>query len=77
MIWQDVIFGLGQFAFGAAMFPSILGVEKPHLASCMMTAALLAIFSCTYASLGLWLGAVASAFCAACWLVLVLQQVHR
>jgi hypothetical protein len=59
------------------MIPSIIGPKKPHLYSCVLTSALLAAFAITYASLDLWLGAAASFFCAACWFVLILQQVSR
>jgi hypothetical protein len=75
MIWQDVVIGVGQFLFAVALVPSIMNTyDKPAKPTCSMTAAVLLVFSSTYATLSMWAAASSCLICAAGWSVLWFQK---
>lgn len=74
MTWQDVVLGIGQFLFTLALLPALRSRAKPPRSTCVLTGGLLVLFAITYASLALWLGALACALCASAWLALAAQR---
>lgn len=75
--WQDIIFAIGGFIFSLALIPTIKAKEKPALSSCALTGTILAIFSFSYASLGLWGAFVSNSLTSMCWFILTTQVVLR
>ena len=74
MLWQDMVFSLGSTFFFIALLPSILGKDKPALATSLITGAVMAAFVFTYASLSLWTSAAFSALISASWFTLAFQK---
>lgn len=73
MIWQDAVLGVGQFLFGAALIPSLLGPMKPAFLTSFATGVLLMVFAAAYWSMGLMLATCACLWCGALWLALAVQ----
>lgn len=74
MSWQDIVLTIGQFAFMAALIPSLRSEEKPAIGTSLMTASVLFIFAVVNASLELYFAAVTVSLTGALWLVLAWQQ---
>ncbi len=74
MIWQDVVLFIGQWFFALALIPALRAKSKPPLATSIPTGSILLVFAGTYASLGLWSGAVAASVVGVLWLVLAVQK---
>jgi len=74
MLWQDWVFGLGAIIFAAALIPSILGKNKPSLATSIPTGTILVVYAFTQASLSLWFAAVTSVLAAVLWFTLAVQK---
>lgn len=74
MTWQDIIFGIGQWIFVIALVPSVLGKDKPALASSVLTGTVLAIFAVTYMTLSLWAAGVSTLLVAGMWYTLAIQK---
>ena len=76
-IWQDIVFMIGGFIFSGALIPTIIAKEKPAMSTCIMTGVVLAVFSVSYATLGLWGAFVSNSLTSSCWLTLFTQVVIR
>ncbi len=74
MVWQDIIFFIGQWVFLVALVPALTSREKPPVSTSLITGLILVVFSFTYFTLELWLSAISSALIAAAWLTLALQK---
>lgn len=74
MIWQDMVFMLGQAAFAAALLPAIYGPMKPPRMTCGVTAVSLYAYVAAFFTLGLYSGAVTTLVCAVCWSILWVQK---
>ena len=74
VMWQDIILGVGGFGFAFGLLPSIFSKDrKPAKLSCLITGCILLAFCVVYASLGLWLGFIATGTTAAMWFMLMFQ----
>ena len=73
-MWQDLIFSIGSWIFTIALIPSIISKDKPNRITCFMTAIILVVFSYTYYTMGLLLGALSSFVTALCWVILFVQK---
>lgn len=74
MIWQDVVFGIGGFVFALSLLPSIFSKDKPALLTSVINGVVLTLFLVAYATLGLWLGAIALSITTFLWYVLAIQK---
>lgn len=76
MLWQDWVFGVGAIIFAAALVPSILGKDKPSLATSIPTGTILMVYAFTQASLSLWFAAVTSVLAGVLWFTLAIQRIR-
>ncbi|MDO8620333.1 MAG: hypothetical protein Q7R64_03230 [bacterium] len=74
MMWQDIVFSVGQWIFIIALIPSLLSKEKPALSTSLMTGTVLAVFAFTYSTLSLWTASVSTVLSAGTWFVLAVQK---
>jgi hypothetical protein len=75
--WQDWVFFVGGLFVLVSLIPTISGNEKPALATSVTTCVLVAVFTITMASLGLWLSALTNALISLAWGALAVQRWHR
>lgn len=73
-MWQDYIFMLGGFFIAASHLPSIFSENKPHRASCVSMGIILAIFSATYFTLGLYFATFSMSLISLAWWILFFQK---
>lgn len=74
MAWQDIIIAAGQWVFLLALLPSILGKDKPALATSILTGIVLATFAITFATLSFWTSALSSVIVSIAWFTLAVQK---
>jgi hypothetical protein len=75
MIWQDIVFFVGQLLFTAALVPSLMSkTQKPHRFTCGMTGVTLLVFSYAFLTLGLYGSCFATVLCGFMWIALGLQN---
>ncbi len=74
MIWQDYVFVVGNLVFIAALIPSIVGKDKPAIATSILTSITLYTFAFSFATLSLWGSAVLTFIVASLWLTLAFQK---
>ncbi len=74
MSWQDSVFTIGSIILGIALLPSMLGPNKPELATSVMTSCVLYFFAFTYSSLGLVFSTIAVGLTAIMWTILAIQK---
>ncbi len=77
MSWQDVVLALGGFVLATALVPALRSAEKPPLRTSFVTGSVLAAFTVTLGTLGLWLATVPTAIQAVGWLYLGVQRLRR
>ena len=75
--WQDIVLAAGNVIFALALLPSVLGKDKPALATCLMMAGVLAVFVVVYGSLTLWYGMIAVMVTTSLWTTLSIQHLLR
>lgn len=73
-MWQDILFMVGNFTLGAALIPTILAKEKPTRLTSSLTSVILVSYCATFASLNLYLAAIAVGVNAVMWMVLLIQK---
>ena len=73
-MWQDILFMVGNFILGAALIPTILAKEKPTRLTSALTGVILLLYCMTFATLGLYLAAIAVGVNATMWIVLLIQK---
>lgn len=71
---QDYIFTAGTIIFILALFPSILGKDKPAITTSLLTATTLFVFALTYISLELWFTSALTFVTSALWYTLAAQE---
>lgn len=71
---HDYIFSIGNAIMALALLPSLLSKDKPALKTSLLTGTILAIFSATFYSLGLYLSCCMLAISSALWLTLAYQK---
>jgi hypothetical protein len=74
MIWQDWVFGAGQFVFGLALIPAVIKKTKMPRSSSILTGITLCVFAGTYMTLGLWLSGATTIATALLWLFLAYKR---
>ena len=75
--WQDVVITIGQMLLFLALLPSIYSKHKPNKHTSLLTGSILAVFSFTFWTLGLYYGAFTSALVALAWFVLFIQKIRE
>jgi len=73
-MWQDILFMVGNFILGAALIPTILAKEKPTRLTSGLTGVILLSYGVAFATLSLYLAAIAVIVNACMWLVLLIQK---
>ncbi len=76
MIWQDIVITVVNYMFGLFLIPMLRSPNKPPLKSSGTTALGLFIMCFAFATLGLWLSAVAVFITASAWLTLFIQGIR-
>jgi hypothetical protein len=77
--WQDILLSLSLLAFNVALIPSVVGRQKPRLATSILTAVFLIPEIIVFASLHLWYSFTMTLINTALWATLAFQrylQVH-
>lgn len=74
MQWQDVVLSSGFVLFSVALVPSVLGKDKPALATSILTAFVLAVDTIVFATLSLWVSAAGSFLNFVLWSILGVQK---
>jgi len=69
--WQDIVFMVGGFIFAPSLVFSIVEEANIPITTSLPTAVVLTAFVVCYATLNLWLAAVATTLTAICWYILV------
>ena len=77
MSWQDIVVAVSVLAFNIALIPSVLGKQKPRLATSITTALFLIPQIIAFVSLELWYASAMAFINAGLWVVLALQQMRR
>lgn len=75
--WQDLVLAISVCAFNIALIPSVLGKQKPRLATSVMTACFLVPEIVVFANLSLWYSFVMALTNALLWIALAIQQYER
>lgn len=70
MKWQDVVFSTGSLIFVLALLPALFVQERPPTVTSLSTGLVLAAFSATYVTLGLYMSAAVTSVTATIWLLL-------
>ena len=74
MSWQDIVLSVGSWIFIIALFPSLLGKDKPPVSTSFLTGGILLIYALTYITLHLWLSIASTGILALAWLWLGVQK---
>ncbi len=74
MTWQDIVLSVGSWIFIAALFPSLLGKDKPPISTSVLTGGVLLVYTLVYFSLHLWLSMASTGVLAVAWLALGVQK---
>lgn len=75
--WQDIVLAVGSLIFAIALIPSVISEHKPALSTSILTAAVLAVFTATYATLSLWYATTTTGLTAIIWGVLAFQKIFQ
>lgn len=70
---QDFVLTAGSLIFIGALIPSIVGKEKPALATSVLTGCVLLVFAGVYVSLHLWFSSATTFITSICWFTLAVQ----
>ncbi len=74
---QDLIFTIGTLVFIIALIPTVIGKNKPAVATSVMTFIVLFVFGITYYSLHLYISALLTFVNALIWFFLAFQVLTR
>lgn len=77
MVWQDLVLSAGSFVFFLALIPSVIGKDKPAFSTSVMTGSVLAVFTVTYFTLGLWLATFTTSLASILWAILAIQKYNQ
>lgn len=69
----DLIMSLAIFGFVPALIPTLVSKDKPHRASCLLTATLLTVISVCFALKKMWLPFGSEVAGAVAWWLLLVQ----
>lgn len=74
MIWQDIVFTVGNLIFAAALFPSIISKDKPSLYTSVPTGIVLFSFFIAFYTLSLTYSAILTLINSILWSILAVQK---
>jgi hypothetical protein len=74
MIWQDYVFGVGQFVFAIALLPAVIKKTKMPRSSSLLTGVTLGVFALNYYTLGLVLSGSTTIITSLLWLFLAWKR---
>lgn len=74
MHWQEIAFLIGQMIFNISLLPSILSKDKPSLTTSLITSAVIFVYVFVYATLSLWVTAIAVGTTGVFWGILAYQK---
>lgn len=74
IIWQDAVLAICVLAFNIALIPSVIGKEKPRMATSFLTFTFLVPQAFVFFTLSLWYAFAMSTVNAMLWLALALQK---
>ncbi len=74
MHWQDVVLTIGQIIFIIALFPSIVGKDKPALQTSILTSAVAFSVAIVYITLSVQFAAISAGLNGIFWLILAVQK---
>ena len=77
MIWQDVVIGVGNWIFVLALIPSIISNKKPAIATSLITAVVVTVFSYCFFTLELYHSMISSIAVGVSWWILFLQVILK
>lgn len=71
--WQDIVLSISVLAFNVALIPSLIGKQKPRIATSLITTLFLIPQVIVFYSLALWYSFVMALINAGLWFSLSLQ----
>lgn len=72
--WQDIVLSISVLAFSVALLPSLLGKQKPRIATSLLTALFLLPEVIVFFSLSLWYSFAMALINAVLWFALAAQR---
>ena len=72
-----MVLAVGGFVLATALVPALRSAEKPPLRTSLVTGGVLALFTVTLGTLGLWLATIPTAVQSIGWLYLGWQRLSR
>jgi len=76
-MWQDYVLPVGAFMFSIALIPTLRSkTQKPALWTSIGTVLVLIVFAVTFATLDLWVSAIAEAIGVLFWSALAIQVIR-
>jgi hypothetical protein len=73
-MWQDTVIAICQLAFFPSMLPTLLGKDKPALATSVLNACIVTVITFCFFTLQLWFSVVTGSLTACIWAVLAFQK---
>lgn len=73
-MWQDFVFSIGSILFAAFLIPMAIDAYKGYPINkwtAGLTGLLLAVYSFTFSTLGLWYSAYTQVICAGMWILIL------
>jgi hypothetical protein len=72
--WQDIVLAISVLAFNIALLPSLIGKQKPRIATSLLTALFLIPEVIVFFSLSLWYSFAMALINAIFWTILAAQR---
>jgi hypothetical protein len=72
--WQDIVLSISVLAFNVALLPSLVGTQKPRIATSFLTALFLIPEVIVFFSLSLWYSFAMALLNAILWAALAIQR---
>lgn len=76
-MWQDTAMAGSSLILASALIPTILGKEKPALATSLLTGVMLSVLAVSLGTLSLWAACAATTVSALGWFTLAGQRISR
>lgn len=73
--WQDAVAAISNVLFAVALWPTVVAVAPPAVATCAMTIVALIMLTVVMLSYRLWWGSFFQVCCMLMWVVLLIQGV--
>ena len=75
--WHDVVLSVSVLAFNIALLPSLLGKQKPRVATSLLTALFIVPEIIVFFSLSLWYSFAMALLNAIFWSILAIQRYRQ